>query len=664
MKLDSSPYTPSDDFSSLGQINIAIFCGGRGSATIINELLQWPNIHLTLIVNAYDDGLSTGALRKFISEMLGPSDFRKNLSYLLDPYSKEQYALKDLLELRFPQSTTQDDIMRIQEFTKTNKVNTLTEPLQSLFRQISHDLSRRVCSFLEIFFNYTHTTNLVFDYRDCSLGNLIFAGAYLEQKSDFNAAAKEISQLVSSRALLVNASGSENRILVGLKEDGELLMTEAHIVGVQSHVPIRDLFLVRKPIDVNEWQRLEGKSIEEQASWLRTHQSIPNISPEAERALNEADIILYGPGTQHSSLFPSYCITRKVLKTAPAIIKALIMNLGPDHDIQSLSNSDIIDGALKYMDDESNQVPVMTHVLLNDTSTIHLKDSLTQNTSYKNIALVRNKFAKQVSATVHNGRAVVETTLALWEKSVTKDPNKSPSMSFFVDIHKRSLALSEFYEELLEVDWKQVVSKVLLTINRSNIESLQPNDMVYIKTDNRPDQFPEIGYFLDWLQHEKSEYLILLTGDGKYCFRDVILAIKLLEQGHFGAVFGSRNQSRVQFKTSLRAAYGEKKILSTLSFLGSFLVSALFALRCGTLFSDPLTGFRIFKRSRIISVVTRLKNKKITTPIGLAACLIKNNIEIAELPVTFRTFSGFVDPHWRIRRGLQNLLSTIRRHIP
>ena len=50
---------------------VALFCGGRGSATIIHELLKWPNIHLTLIVNAYDDGLSTGALREFVTQMLG-----------------------------------------------------------------------------------------------------------------------------------------------------------------------------------------------------------------------------------------------------------------------------------------------------------------------------------------------------------------------------------------------------------------------------------------------------------------------------------------------------------------------------------------------------------------------------------------------------------------
>ena len=34
---------------------VALFCGGRGSATIIRELLRTPEVQLALLVNAYDD---------------------------------------------------------------------------------------------------------------------------------------------------------------------------------------------------------------------------------------------------------------------------------------------------------------------------------------------------------------------------------------------------------------------------------------------------------------------------------------------------------------------------------------------------------------------------------------------------------------------------------
>lgn len=650
--------------ASLGHINVVLFCGGRGSATIIHELLQWPNVHLTLIVNAYDDGLSTGALRDFISQMLGPSDFRKNLSHLLDPYSEGQYALKQVLEYRLPRSTSEEDITRMKTFVKTQKLSALTEPHRSMFGQISHQILMRLCSFLAIFFDYAQRVDLVFDYRDCSIGNLIFAGAYLEKKNDFNAATKEISQLVSSRAVLVNVSSSDNRILVGLKDDGELLSTEVQIVSPQSQRPIQALFLVQKPIDLDSWKQLADKSMDEKTAWLHQQDALPPISPEALNALQEADIILFGPGTQHSSLLPSYRIAEQGLKNSPATIKALIMNLGPDHDIQSLSTQDIIDTALQYMGDEANQHSLITHVLLNNSGSMELHNPLAESLYYKNAVLIHDAFANQFKKNIHNGSTVVEKILVLWEKHLSKNTDQTPSMSIFFDIHKRSLALSEFHEELLQVDWKQLIGHIDLTVNQANIDALPSENNIDIKTNHRTDQFPEMGYFSEWLHHETSEYLLLLTGDGKYCFRDIILGIQVLNQGHFGAIFGSRNQSRTQFQASLRAAYGEKKLLSGLSFLGSFVISALFALRCGILFSDPLTGFRLFKRSRIAPVAYNLKGKKLTTPISLATCFIKNNIDIAELPVTYRTFAGFVDPYWRIRRGLKNLLSILRRSSP
>ena len=86
-------------------VRITLFCGGRGSATIIRALLRRSDVDLTLLVNAYDDGFSTGSLRNFIPGMLGPSDFRKNLSYLFGNYSQSQYALKSLMEYRLPGET-------------------------------------------------------------------------------------------------------------------------------------------------------------------------------------------------------------------------------------------------------------------------------------------------------------------------------------------------------------------------------------------------------------------------------------------------------------------------------------------------------------------------------------------------------------------------------
>ena len=39
-----------------------------------------PDVALTIAINGYDDGASTGEVRRFLGDSLGPSDFRKNAS--------------------------------------------------------------------------------------------------------------------------------------------------------------------------------------------------------------------------------------------------------------------------------------------------------------------------------------------------------------------------------------------------------------------------------------------------------------------------------------------------------------------------------------------------------------------------------------------------------
>ncbi len=50
--------------SQSARLKVVMFSGGRGTRSITDALLKYKQVDLTLLVNAYDDGLSTGALRK------------------------------------------------------------------------------------------------------------------------------------------------------------------------------------------------------------------------------------------------------------------------------------------------------------------------------------------------------------------------------------------------------------------------------------------------------------------------------------------------------------------------------------------------------------------------------------------------------------------------
>ena len=62
--------------------NITLFSGGSGNVRFIELIKNIPEIRLSIVVNGYDDGKSTGEIRSFIPGILGPSDFRKNFLHL------------------------------------------------------------------------------------------------------------------------------------------------------------------------------------------------------------------------------------------------------------------------------------------------------------------------------------------------------------------------------------------------------------------------------------------------------------------------------------------------------------------------------------------------------------------------------------------------------
>ena len=72
-------------------LNIVLFSGGSGTKSISEFLAGQSQVSLSVLINCYDDGHSTGRLRRFVPGMLGPSDVRKNIGRLM-PSGDRCYA--------------------------------------------------------------------------------------------------------------------------------------------------------------------------------------------------------------------------------------------------------------------------------------------------------------------------------------------------------------------------------------------------------------------------------------------------------------------------------------------------------------------------------------------------------------------------------------------
>ena len=88
--------------SDAAPLRVVLFSGGRGSGALTTTLVRTPGVSLTVAINGYDDGASTGEVRRFLGDALGPSDFRKNASRLADELATAAPGVVRVLDRRLP----------------------------------------------------------------------------------------------------------------------------------------------------------------------------------------------------------------------------------------------------------------------------------------------------------------------------------------------------------------------------------------------------------------------------------------------------------------------------------------------------------------------------------------------------------------------------------
>ncbi len=639
---------------------VSVFCGGRGGSNLIREFLRRPDVELNALINAYDDGLSTGELRGFIPGMLGPSDFRKNLSNFLHLHSSYQYAMTQLLEFRLSETYQEKEISYLKKWSAVggeSDDSILPKDLRSVVQELDR-MGPQVRGYLAAFFEYQTRQGQGFKFVDCSLGNLIFAGAYLKNNRNFNATATELAREFHSKAKLLNVTQGENRILVALKEDGEILERESKIVGAQSAARIVDVFFLEKPLSPVELERICAlPDVKAKRAALQAFHKPVTLSPEARDALLHSDIIIYGPGTQFSSLLPSYKTTGldEAIAASSARAKIFVVNIHRDHDIQALSATDIVSNALDFLNDSSNERGLFTHVLYTNRSSkpdqlIPRGDLAAQKFS-KNLKWIEDEFENPVRAGVHSGYLTVRHILGAYEEAIIPVDQE---LDIYINLYERSLAMNQLIQEFLELPWHTQFKKVRLRFNNVELPRLDLPSHLVIESVTSDEMFSEVHELSDWASSRRSKYLVTISGDGEYRLCDILYGLEILMQHPFAAVYGSRTQSRNQFYHSLDAAYGESLFLYTLSLIGAFLFSLMFVLRFGVIFSDPLTGFRLYNRSSLASVLGKLSKLEDHSASGITKILMQNKCEIAEIPILYRTFDGFANIRWRLLRSFRN----------
>ena len=338
-------------------MKITLFSGGRGNKNLITELskLDKSDYDIRIIINGYDDGLSTGELRDYLGNILGPSDFRKCISYL----GKNTDTVK-LCDYRLPVGSTRSDF---QKFTET----------------VSNENIKNLLKYFDEFVGDSK-----FNYSDCAIGNIVFSSLFI-QHNDFQETVDKYAILlgVPSNFRIINVDKGVSRRLVALLTDGTYLQDESSIVNLDHKTKISDFFFI--PYG----ERLSlPKDYRNNLVMLTALNVVPEVSDLAKSEIRSSDIVIFGSGTQYSSLLPTY----KILGENNVTISAksyMIGNVGLDHDILNLTHQDIIDTALTCFKDQYNLISNIDNYLCVETEN-DLKFGKSLSDSYKGIRIVKN----------------------------------------------------------------------------------------------------------------------------------------------------------------------------------------------------------------------------------------------------------------------------------
>ena len=269
-------------------------------------------VEIRIIVNAYDNGLSTGAVRRVMNgEILGPSDVRKNQATRLrlkSPNSRgcEPLGRRFTLESSGVRGFCQDQIIKLATELR------------------EHGLSPGPCEVLQLAVEeyFKSPVALDIEYNDFSFANIIYAGLARSHGNSLRAAASRMAVAMDiADNVLVN--DDESLFLGAITRGGLRIADEGRIVSGNETDPFVDVFFTEMS---------------------RVREARPQLCFEAWQAIAQAELIILSSGTQWSSLIPTYASDGfKAAITISAAKILMVMNRAPDKDSPSQTASDIVD---------------------------------------------------------------------------------------------------------------------------------------------------------------------------------------------------------------------------------------------------------------------------------------------------------------------------------
>ena len=334
-------------------LRILVMCGGRGGQELgkgINNYLYKFNkkAFITYLINCYDDGKSTGKIRAFYNnKILGPSDVRK----IHENTYKNKLKDKNIISFFNLRLDLDRKIKKSLSFLVEKKLNESVKDIEIDFTLLPQKLKNLLILALEHFLKNDKDN---FNCKDFSLANLVYA-SLADYYNSMQRAEEEIrdSLKLDSKVIL---NSDENNFLFALTEDGNLLSCEEEIVNYKKLSPIYEIYITNNKLtseNIGYFHKINN--FEEKKYFVKKiADNPPQISNKAQEEINHSDIIIFSPGTQHSSLYPTYFsknLSNYIRKSKAN--KFFITNIFVDNEMPGFNSSDQIRQAVFYMNEKN-----------------------------------------------------------------------------------------------------------------------------------------------------------------------------------------------------------------------------------------------------------------------------------------------------------------------
>lgn len=603
-------------------MNVALFCGGRGSSSLIRELARWPGVNLTLIVNAYDDGLSTGAIRRAIPGFLGPSDFRKNLVSSLLQSGEQQLEVAKLMEHRLS--------INGRQITSILDILSSDSHFNDLWRSFKDSRKAAFENYITKFITYLQREKSIFDFEDCAVGNLIYAGAYLDNNHDFQLANSTLCSLIGVNATIVSISNEETH-LVGILENGVILEDESSIVNLDSSHHITQIYLLSRPLSLETLNELNSLSFQEKLNRLESLSKVPEVTKESKSALDQADIIIYGSGTQHSSLLPSYMVmARNGIRPKENVPRIFVANLEWDNDINNWTLETLLKKfAIAW--EVKNEDECISHVLIDMKSPLRVP--LSHYLKSTSIEFIEANLRNARNPRIHSGFVL---NREIQKINHGYKAAKKSGITFVASMNP--------------------AQKLRETILRNEIEELSWPDEIELnfRYSNSPEEFL-ISEYLTWLDADVTRYFIGATGHGQYAMGDVLRALQNMPESMSALTHGNRFQTRNEWIIANKTVFEEKRLNQIIATLGSLVVNLIVTAKFRKSVSDPFSRIFIIDRLALPKDFINFKIENCKSVLGLYAHFWKNSLTTHEFQVKFRATYGESSERKLVKQGWREL---------